>query len=64
MLAVLIFYYLLGQKFAMLEMKSTLSKVLRNFELLPATPNEPLQLASETVLKSANGVKIALKNRK
>ncbi|EFA04665.2 cytochrome P450 CYP4BN1 [Tribolium castaneum] len=53
----------IGQKFAMLEMKSTISKVLRNFELQPATPTHTVQLAAESVLKSANGVKIALKNR-
>jgi cytochrome P450 family 4 len=49
-----------GQKFAMLEMKSTLSKIIRKFELMPSTPQHKLQLAAEAVLKSANGVKISL----
>jgi cytochrome P450 family 4 len=47
----------------MLEMKSTLSKIIRKFELMPSTPQHKLQLAAEAVLKSANGVKISLKLR-
>ncbi|CAG9771867.1 unnamed protein product [Ceutorhynchus assimilis] len=53
----------IGQKFAMLEMKSILAKVLLNFELLPAIPNVDLILAAETVLISKNGVNIRLKKR-
>lgn len=53
----------IGQKFAMLEMKCTISKVLRNFQLLPATPEHKLELSSETVLKSKNGINIKLKKR-
>ncbi|XP_073830963.1 probable cytochrome P450 4s3 [Musca autumnalis] len=52
----------IGQKFAMLELKCTLSYLLRNFEFLPAknfTPN-PLP---ELVLKSGNGIRIRLKSR-
>nr|WKR34929.1 cytochrome P450 CYP4NQ24 [Monolepta hieroglyphica] len=53
----------IGQKFAMLEMKSTISKVLRNFQLLPATPTHELQLAPEIVIVSKNGIRISLKRR-
>ncbi|XP_044271096.1 cytochrome P450 4c3-like isoform X2 [Tribolium madens] len=53
----------IGQKFAILEMKSTISKMLRNFELQPATPTHTIQLTAESVLKSENGVKIALNSR-
>ncbi|KAG5879644.1 hypothetical protein JTB14_034444 [Gonioctena quinquepunctata] len=53
----------IGQKFAMLEMKSTISKVLRNFELFPATPAHPLRLASEVILVSKNGVCISIQKR-
>jgi cytochrome P450 family 4 len=48
----------------MLEMKSTVSKILRNFELEPASPEHKLNLVAELVLKSANGIKIALNLRK
>jgi cytochrome P450 family 4 len=53
----------IGQKFAMLEMKSTISKVLRTFVLEPATPEHKLELISETILKSSNGINISLKLR-
>ncbi|XP_044266774.1 cytochrome P450 4C1-like [Tribolium madens] len=53
----------IGQKFAMLEMKSLISKVIRHFELKPANPHHQLVLAAETVLKSANGIKIGIRAR-
>lgn len=52
-----------GQKFAMLEMKSTISNVLRNFELFPAVPEHKVVLKSAAVLKSYTGVVIGLKRR-
>jgi cytochrome P450 family 4 len=54
----------IGQKFAMLELKSTISKVIRNFKLAPASPHHSLKLVAETVLKSDNGVRLALMERK
>ncbi|XP_023309750.1 cytochrome P450 4c3-like isoform X2 [Anoplophora glabripennis] len=54
----------IGQKFAVHEMKAVISKVLRNFELLPAFPRHKPLLAAESVLKSANGIKVQLKPRK
>ncbi|CAH1108888.1 unnamed protein product [Psylliodes chrysocephalus] len=54
----------IGQKFAMLEMKSTLSKVLRSFELLPSNPHQELKLAPEIILVSKSGINISLKKRK
>ena len=47
----------------MVEIKSIVSKVLRNFELSPAFPRHDLDLTPETVLKSLNGVRIGLKLR-
>lgn len=52
----------IGQKFAMLEMKSTISKVLRHYELLEMGP-EP-DVIMELILRSANGVHIGLRQRK
>jgi cytochrome P450 len=52
----------IGQKFAMLEMKSTLSKVLRHFVIEPEPGFEPA-LKPEIVLKSSNGIKLRLKGR-
>ncbi|CAG9771772.1 unnamed protein product [Ceutorhynchus assimilis] len=53
----------IGQKFAMLEMLSTVSKVIRNFKLAPSKPEHKIQIAAETIMKSKNGVKISLENR-
>jgi cytochrome P450 family 4 len=52
----------IGQKFAMLEIKSTISKVLQNFEIqLPK--NFALQESLELVIKSTNGVMLKLMRR-
>ncbi|XP_055380312.1 cytochrome P450 4d2-like [Condylostylus longicornis] len=51
----------IGQKFAMLEMKSTLSKLLRHYELLPLGPD--MKVISNLVLRSGNGVHIGIKKR-
>lgn len=52
----------IGQKFAMLEMKSTVSKVLRHFELLPLGPD--VRPMINLILRSVNGVHLGLKPRK
>jgi cytochrome P450 len=52
-----------GQKFAELEMKSIVSKVVRNFTLSIAKENEDLQLVSEFVLRPQNGIKLCAKQR-
>ncbi|XP_068628124.1 cytochrome P450 4d2-like [Battus philenor] len=51
----------IGQKFAMLEMKVTLSGIIRHFELLPSK-QEP-KLVADLILQSENGVHIKLKPR-
>ncbi|XP_011176870.1 cytochrome P450 4d2 [Zeugodacus cucurbitae] len=51
----------IGQKFAMLEMKSTISKILRHFELLPL--GEELRPVLSIVLRSENGGQLGLKPR-
>ncbi|XP_065166534.1 cytochrome P450 4c3-like [Atheta coriaria] len=54
----------IGQKFAMLELKTLLSMILRNFEVIPAQPHHKLSLISNIMLKSENGINIALVERK
>nr|CAD7405682.1 unnamed protein product [Timema poppensis] len=50
-----------GQKFAMLEMKTEVSKVLRSYKLLPgSTTNKMEELVSELVLKNENGIRIRI----
>ncbi|CAG9805217.1 unnamed protein product [Chironomus riparius] len=52
-----------GQKFAMLEMKTTVSKVLRHFELSVMPGFEPVAI-SELILRPENGIWLQLKERK
>ncbi|KAH8355317.1 hypothetical protein KR093_010765 [Drosophila rubida] len=51
----------IGQKFAMLEMKSTVSKMLRHFELLPL--GEPVKPVMNLILRSTTGINLGLKPR-
>lgn len=50
-----------GQKFAMLELKSTFCNIVRNFELLPGNI-EPILLMQLT-LKSSNGIHVGFRRR-
>ena len=54
-------FYFSGQKFAMLEIKSTVSTVLRNFVVKDA--GHEVKLVNDLTLKSLNGVLIALEKR-
>lgn len=51
----------IGQRFALLEIKTILVKILMHFELLP-TDHTP-DFTSEIVLRSSNGIYIAIKPR-
>ncbi|RVE42601.1 hypothetical protein evm_012742 [Chilo suppressalis] len=48
----------IGQKFAMMEMKVTISEIIRKFKVLP-TGEEP-QLSADLILRSLNGVKLKI----
>ncbi|XP_017064680.1 probable cytochrome P450 4d14 [Drosophila eugracilis] len=51
----------IGQKFAMLEMKSTISKLIRHFELLPL--GQEVELVMNVILRSSTGINCGLKPR-
>ena len=53
----------IGQKFAMLELKSTIAKTLRNYELFVAPGYKPV-LLNDLILRPENGVKLIIKSRK
>lgn len=53
----------IGQKFAMLELKLSLSSLLRSYEFLPVKDFVPNPLA-ELVMKSGNGIQIRMRPRK
>jgi len=47
----------------MLEMKSTISQVLRSFKVIQSDSKEDLRFTLDLVLKSANGLKVKLQLR-
>jgi cytochrome P450 family 4 len=53
-----------GQKFAMMELKSVLSKLLRKYKICLGDPLEKLNFVAELVLKSRNGIRLKLAQRK
>ena len=53
----------IGQKFAMLEMKSLTSKIIRNFQLSIKKENEELDLISELILRPENGIVLCATSR-
>nr|CAH7760909.1 unnamed protein product [Callosobruchus chinensis] len=54
----------IGKKFAMLQMKSCISKIIRHFRLMPSVPEYKLELVPEIILKSKSGIRISLQKRK
>lgn len=51
----------IGQRFAMLEMKAFLARIIQSFELLPL--GEDVQPTISVVLKSKNGWQMAFRKR-
>jgi cytochrome P450 family 4 len=60
----LLYSLIAGQKFAMLELKSLLSKLLRNYKFSLGDPEEKMKLIGELVLRSLNGINLKLERRK
>ena len=54
-------YIISGQKFAMLEIKTVLAMIVRNFHLIDV--NHELILSYELILKSKNGIIIKFEKR-
>ena len=52
-----LFFWFLGQKFAMLELKSTLSKVLRSFKFIESDSKEDLRFTLDCIVESSIGLK-------
>ncbi|EFA01322.2 cytochrome P450 monooxigenase CYP4H10 [Tribolium castaneum] len=52
----------IGQKFAMLEMKTTIAKIVKHFKILPVPDYKP-DLGIAAILKSYNGVCVRLQHR-
>jgi len=52
-----------GQKFAMLELKSTISQVLRSFKVIESDSKEDLRFTLDFILQSSVGLKVKLQKR-
>uniref|UniRef100_A0A182PZ10 Uncharacterized protein n=1 Tax=Anopheles epiroticus TaxID=199890 RepID=A0A182PZ10_9DIPT len=53
----------IGQKFAIAELKSLVSKVIRHYEILPSTGNQDESFIAELILRPEHGVFVRLKPR-
>lgn len=53
----------IGQKFAMLEIKCLVSKVVRNFKLSISKENENIQFVADIVLRTHDGIKLLVEPR-
>jgi cytochrome P450 len=53
----------IGQKFAILEQKIVVSKVIRNFFIKSVDERDKLVIVGEMVLRTRNGLKLILKER-
>lgn len=54
----------IGNKIAMQEIKVILSKIIRNFEILPTDPPHQVKPQAKVVLHSKNGIYVRFKQRK
>ncbi|KAG6445661.1 hypothetical protein O3G_MSEX004038 [Manduca sexta] len=54
----------IGQKFAMLELKSVMAGIIRRFSLEPVTRPEEIKFAAHLVLRSVNPMYVRFTNRK
>jgi len=57
------FFRFSGQKFAMLEVKSTISQVLRNFKVIKYDSKEDVRISLDFILKNIFGLKVKLEKQ-
>lgn len=57
------FFFFLGQRLAMMEIKMTLVTLLRNYRIIATDNLHSLELTSELILRSKQGIPIKLKKR-
>lgn len=56
-------YILVGQKFAMLEVKTMLVNILKSFKILPLMKNQDIKIEAGLVIRIQNAVKVKLEKR-
>ncbi len=58
-----LFQNCIGQKFAMMEMKMVIAKILRHYHLQSVQPRDQLVIVGEMILRSLNGLKMVFSRR-
>ncbi|KAG6458683.1 hypothetical protein O3G_MSEX011007 [Manduca sexta] len=53
----------IGQKFAMMEMKSSISEILRKFELQPVTTPSDIEITADLILRNAKPIEVRFVKR-
>lgn len=54
----------IGQKFAMMEERVVIAKIVRHFNIKSVDPRDKLVIVGEMILRSLNGVRIVFEKRK
>lgn len=52
-----LFVYL-GQKFAMMELRTTVGEIIKNFELKPITKTEDVVIISDLILRAKDPIRV------
>jgi cytochrome P450 family 4 len=60
----LLYLFIAGQKFAMLELKSLLSTLLRKYTFSLGDSEDKMKLIGELVLRSTTGINLRIESRK
>lgn len=60
---IFVILYFIGQRFAMLQLKTTFANILRKLEVTPVIPEHKVKLANDAILKAVNGIPINVKVR-
>lgn len=53
----------IGQKFAMMEQKIVIAKIIRRFYLKSVDPRDKLVIVGEMILRSLNGLRVVITKR-
>lgn len=50
--------YITGQKFAMMELRTVIGEIIRNFKLIPITKTDELVIISDLILRSKDPIRV------
>lgn len=50
--------YITGQKFAMMELRTAIGEIIRNFKLIPITKTDEVVIISDLILRSKDPIRV------